>query len=323
VSDTNPTIQNTADSTGGGEEQFSWRNLPGGEEFAEGMAAHAKGFGGDSEEESDIGERMRAEDFSGEEPVAQEKQPASAKPVGPQDMQSLMLQMQQQQLQMFNEMQQQFAMSQSQSVAQAVQAALSAMGLGPKAPEPEPDPIASLDPDDPDYFFKKTDAELMMLKKQNQELVNRLENERMQQMQAIQQQQQLQAQQTFVNQVNADLGRAVDYVFDGWPDSPQVQSLKKMAADTVDAEWHAHGYKPEGYAKGIRKAQDMVKSMESLKHSFASGAPRSTAVPPLGRGTNPPSSTAEQGGLTWRQMLDGTRKNDASALREAIKNGLH
>ena len=71
------------------------------------------------------------------------------------------------------------------------------------------------------------------------------------------------------------------------------------------------------------KGKTKGKSMESLKHSFASGAPRSTAVPPLGRGTNPPSSTAEQGGLTWRQMLDGTRKNDASALREAIKNGLH
>lgn len=321
MSDTNPTIQNTADGTGGGEEQFSWRNLPGGEEFAEGMAAHAKGLGGDSEEDSDIGERMRAEDFNSEESVEQEAPARRAKPVEPQDMQSLMLQMQQQQLQMFNEMQQQFAMSQSQSVAQAVQAALSAMGLGPRAPEPEPDPIASLDPEDPDYFFKKTDAELNLLKRQNQELVARLEGERQQQMMAIQQQQQMQAQQTFVNQVNSDLGRAVDYVFDGWPDTPQVQSLKKMAADTVDAEWHAHGYKPEGYAKGIRKAQEMVKTMESLKHTFAANTRAS--MPPVGRGTNPPSSTAEQGGLTWRQMFDNTRKNDAYALREAIKNGMH
>lgn len=322
MSDTNPTIQNTADGTGGGDEQFSWRNLPGGEEFAEGMAAHAKGLEGDSDDDSDIGERMRAEDFSGED-APQETATRSAKPVAAQDMQSLMLQMQQQQLQMFNEMQQQFAMSQSQSVAQAVQAALAAMGLGQRAPEPEPDPIESLDPDDPDYFFKKTDAELNLLKRQNQELVARLEGERQQQMMAIQQQQQMQAQQTFVNQVNSDLGRAVDYVFDGWPDSPQVQSLKKMAADTVDAEWHAHGYKPEGYAKGIRKAQEMMKSMENLKHTFAAGAPRSTAMPPVGRGTNPPSSTAEQGGLTWRQMFDNTRRNDAAALREAIKNGMH
>jgi hypothetical protein len=239
-------------------------------------------------------------------------------------MQSLMLQMQQQQLQMFNEMQQQFAMAQSQSVAQAVQAALASMGLGPKAPEPEPDPIASLDPDDPDYFFKKTDAELMLLKRQNQELVNRLEAERQQQMMAVQQQQQMAAQQQFVSQVNNDLGRAVDYVFDGWPDTPQVTALKKMAADTVDAEWHAHGYKPEGYAKGIRKAQEMVKSMEGFKHTFAAGAPKAGGIPPIGRGSNPPSSTGEQqGGLTWRQMFDQTRRNDAAALREAIKNGMH
>jgi len=319
MSDTNQT--SAPESTGG--EQFSWRNLPGGEEFAAGMAEFATRDSGESESETDIGERMSAEDYStGEDASETAVQPAAQTQSKPMDMQSLMIQMQQQQLQMFSEMQQQIAMQQSQSVAAAVQAALAQLGLGQQQQAPqEVDPIAALDPDDPDYFFKKTDAELMMLKKQNQELVNRLENERMQQMQAVQQQQAMQQQQTFVSQVSADLGRAVDYVFQGWPDSPQVQALKQLAANTVDAEWHATGYKPEGYAIGIRKAQQMLKSMEGMKHSFA--APK-TNTPPVGRGMVPSASVPDtSGGRTWRQMLDGTRKNDAFALREAIKNGLH
>ena len=319
MSDSNQT--NAPESTGG--EQFSWRNLPGGDEFAAGMAEFATRDSGGDDSDTDIGERMSAEDYqTGSDANESAVQPATQSQSKPMDMQSLMIQMQQQQLQMFNEMQQQIAMQQSQSVAAAVQAALASMGIGQQQQvQEEIDPIAALDPDDPDYFFKKTDAELMMLKRQNQELVNRLETERMQQMQAVQQQQQLQQQQTFVSQVNNDLGRAVDYVFQGWPDSPQVQALKQLAANTVDAEWHATGYKPEGYAIGIRKAQQMLKSMEGMKHNFAA---LKSANPPVGRGMVPSSSVPEaNGAVTWRQMFDTSRKNDANALREAIKNGLH
>jgi hypothetical protein len=319
MSDSNQT--NAPESTGG--EQFSWRNLPGGDEFAAGMAEFATRDSGGDDSDTDIGERMSADDYqTGSDASESAVQPAGQSQSKPMDMQALMIQMQQQQLQMFNEMQQQIAMQQSQSVAAAVQAALASMGIGQQQQvQEEIDPIAALDPDDPDYFFKKTDAELMMLKRQNQELVNRLETERMQQMQAVQQQQQLQQQQTFVSQVNNDLGRAVDYVFQGWPDSPQVQALKQLAANTVDAEWHATGYKPEGYAIGIRKAQQMLKSMEGMKHNFA--APKA-GNPPVGRGMVPGSSVPEaNGAVTWRQMFDTSRKNDANALREAIKNGLH
>ena len=315
----------TSTSESSGSEQFSWRNLPNGDEFASGMAEFARGTQGE-DSDSDLGEHMRAEDYSDEgnssESEVQVEQPVG-KPAktGPVDMQSLMLQMQQQQLQMFQEMQQQLASTQTNQVAAAVQAALAQMGLGRQEQvQEEVDPIAALDPDDPDYFFKKTDAHIAKLEKQNRMLMERLEGERMQQQQAVQQQQAQQAQQAFVSSVSNDLGRAVDYIFQGWPDSPQVQSLKNMAANTVDAEWHAHGYKPEGYAIGIRKAQEMLKSMEPLKHNFA---PRAKTPGPVGRGNNPPSSMPEPQGLSWRQMFDTTRKNDASALREAIKNGLH
>lgn len=319
---------NTSESSGS--EEFSWRNLPGGEEFANGMAEFARGQS-EGESDTDLGEHMRAEDYisagdEGEGEAEVESQPSTPKvknaPKTPEDMQSLMLAMQQQQLQMFQEMQSQIAQSQSNQVAMAVQAALAQMGLGKQEPvqQEEIDPIAALDPDDPDYFFKKTDAHIAKLEKQNRQLMERLENERNQQVQAVQAQEEMRAKQAFVSSVNGDLGRAVDYIFQGWPDSPQVNALKQMAANTVDAEWYAHGYKPEGYTQGIKKAQEMLKNMESLKHTFV---PRAKTPSPVGRGGNPPSSTVEQTGLSWRQMLDSTRRNDASALREAIKNGLH
>ncbi|NDC10346.1 MAG: hypothetical protein EBZ75_13600, partial [Oxalobacteraceae bacterium] len=144
----------TSTSESSGSEQFSWRNLPNGDEFASGMAEFARGTQGE-DTDSDLGEHMLAEDYSGEghssESEVQVEQPVG-KPAktGPVDMQSLMLQMQQQ-----------LASTQTNQVAAAVQAALAQMGLGKQEQvHEEIDPIAALDPDDPDYFFKKTDAHI-------------------------------------------------------------------------------------------------------------------------------------------------------------------
>lgn len=275
------------------------------------------GDGGDAFDQIVAATETDGEDQS--EPTRNAEPQAQAKPEtkqsGPDPWQYVMV---------MQEQQAQLAAQIPNMVAQAVAQALAQVQASQQPqPQAEVDPLAALDQNDPDYYVKKFDLQMQRLEKQNAELRAKLEGrEKSEQEQMTQAQRQAQHQQ-FVAQVNADLTKAVDFVTDGWPQTPQVQSLREAAANIIDKVWYDSGWRPEGYTAGIKQAQQWISQFAAFKNPPpAQGQQRAPVSGSRAASTTPGTEPIQNPKAFWDQLAS-TRSQDAAALRQSWRQGDH
>jgi len=172
---------------------------------------------------------------------------------------------QEQVLQLFAQQQQWNQQALPMAVAEGVKQALAAMGFqAPAAPAPA-DPYAGIDPESPDADWQRMQIDNRLMREELASLKNKwAQNEQTWKQQQQAQQQQAQQEQ-FAGWVNENVSKGADFFFQGWPETPQTQALKQMAATQIDAEWARRGYTQAAFTQAVAAVKPALEAIKQFK----------------------------------------------------------
>lgn len=150
----------------------------------------------------------------------------------------------------------------------------------------EPDPLEALDPNDPDFYFKQLEIKNQKLEQRLAKFEGKLtqaEQERQAQVEAAKQQKQW---EEMSNWRDGNVTKGVDFLFKGFPETPQVIDAKETVAALFDAQWRRLSserfnteYHVDAYGDAVAAVQKRMKLYDGLKArpTTAAKQPQNTA----------------------------------------------
>jgi hypothetical protein len=160
-----------------------------------------------------------------------------------------------------------------------------AQGNAP-AQQLEPDPLEALDPNDPDFYFKQLEIKNQKLEQRLAKFEGKLtqaEQERQAQLESAKQQKQW---EEMSNWRDGNVTKGVEYLFKGFPNSPQVDEAKDTVAALFDSQWRRLSserynteYHVDAYGEAVAAVQKRMKLYDGLRArpTTAARQPQNTA----------------------------------------------